>query len=115
MEAHTECNDHLRLFWEGLTRGYCRSVPLSQILLDLEADLPPGAVRDATHDLRDQVMQNVSLWQAMANHPEVFTRAHVCLVEGGQRIGMTERVLSFIVEATWRCPTCTSLSVPGSR
>ena len=107
-----QCHPDGRRFWQLLAEGCCGGQPLGPLLRSIQEALPPepmGKVVDALAD--DIINQGKTLAEAMKNQPSVFTRAHVALVEGGELLGIVDRVLLLIMEATWRCPTCGSLQL----
>lgn len=103
------CDDDLGTFWEILAKGCCRGINLADMLAQARDSLNEGIVRQAVEAVALQVSEGTALSTAMATQPDVFSRAHVALVEGGERIGMMDKSFLLILEATWRCPTCSNL------
>ena len=112
--TETQCHPDGRRFWQLLAEGCCAGMPLGAVLRSMQEALPAepmGKVVEALAD--DSIDQGKTLSAAMKNQPSVFTRAHVSLVEGGELLGIVDRVLLLILEATWRCPTCGNLQLPA--
>ncbi len=111
------CEDEMTRFWEILAKGCLRGKNLIELLTEARDALDDGTMRRAVEAIILQVNEGMSLSKAMAMHPDVFSRAHVAFVEGGERIGMMEKAFMIILEATWRCPACANLrnqrTLPG--
>jgi type II secretory pathway component PulF len=63
--------------------------------------------------LADDLEAGRSLSDAMRAQKGAFSKAEVCLVEGGERAGILDRVLVLIAEAVWRCPECGCWQAPS--
>ena len=112
--AATRHPDMLR-FWEMLAEGFDAGQRLSAILRSIQEALPPEPMGNAAAALAADLERGKTLSEAMANQPSVFSRAHVCLIEGGERVGRIERLLHLIVELTRDNPACGSLRLPGNK
>ncbi len=105
------CRPDVQRFWQLFTQGVCSGQTLLGALRstgELLSAEPMGTVAAA---LADEVNQGASLSQAMKNQGRAFSPAHIHLVEGGELLGILDRVLLLILEYTWRCPTCGNLQV----
>ena len=111
--TETCCHPDMQRFWQLLAQGWCSGQPLLTILHSIQQALPPDPMGKVAGTLAEQVAQGRSLSDAMRGQPSIFTKAHNCLIEGGERLGIVDRVLLLILESTWRCPTCGNLQFPG--
>lgn len=109
------CHPDLLRFWQMLTERMCMGQRLLDVLDAIEEALPPGPLGRVATALADDVRRGSALSDAMKRHPTIFSRAHLCLVEGGERLGIIDRVLLLILESTWKCPTCGNLQFPGNQ
>lgn len=99
-------------FWELLAEGVHDGRRLLGLLRSIAEELPSGPMGKAARALADDVEQDITLSEAMSRQPSVFTRAHVCFVEGGERVGRLDRVFDLILELTRDCPICGNLRFP---
>lgn len=111
--TETACHPDLQRFWELLAGGWCAGQPLLAMLRSIQEALPPEPMGKAVGLLADEVAQGHILSVAMKNQPSVFSKAHVSLVEGGELLGIVDRVLLLILEFGWRCPGCDNLQFPS--
>ncbi len=111
--TQTACHADLMRFWGLLARGFCMGRPLLETLRSIRGSVAPTPMAAAVARLGDDVEQGASLSEAMRNQPDVFTTAHVNLVDGGERLGILDKVLLLVLEQTWRCPACGGLRSPG--
>ena len=101
-------------FWELLAEGVTAGRQLLGVLYSIQENLPPEPMGNVAGALAADVERGDALSQAMRNQPSVFTKAHVCLVEGGEYVGRLDRLLLLIVELTRDCPTCGNLKFPDN-
>ena len=111
--TNPSCHPDLRRFWELLAEGSCAGQPLLPTLRSIEKALPPAPMGKVAGLLADAVSQGIILSVAMRNQPSVFSKAHVSLVEGGELLGISDRVFLLILEFVWRCPACANIQFPG--
>ena len=112
-----DCCTELLGFWTHLARHICSGRQLGETLRAYETEAPEGRVAEATRALRVDVEGGMALSDAMKRQPDMFAKHVTCLVEGGERAGVLDRVLPLILELAWRCPTCilrTSPPEPGA-
>jgi type II secretory pathway component PulF len=105
----TACKPDKEKYWRLLAEGLFRGQPLVALLLSVEQALSQSPMGGAVAALAADIQQGATLSQAMARQPSVFSKAETCLVEGGERLGILERVVLLILEATWKCPGCGNL------
>ena len=98
-----------------LAHGLCSGQNLLGVLRDIEKALPPNPMGKAASALASDIDAGRSLSQAMKALPDVFSQAHVSLIEGGERLGVIDRVTLLILEFTWRRPTCGNLRLPTAQ
>ncbi|MBI5094237.1 MAG: type II secretion system F family protein [Candidatus Hydrogenedentes bacterium] len=110
----TQCHPDLQRFWQLLAEGWCAGQPLLTALRSIQKTLPLEPMGRVVGLLADEIEQGHSLSAAMKTHPSVFGKAHICLIEGGELLGIVDRVLLLILEFTWRCSTCGNLQLPGA-
>jgi type II secretory pathway component PulF len=111
MSERSDTGDHcadMELFWTELTRGVCSGSTLLETLRAIYSKLdgrrsPRAAV---VASLCRGVEGGRTLSEAMQGYPDLFGRHVVCLMEGGERAGIVDRVLPLILEYAWRCPDC---------
>ena len=109
------CRPALRTFWSRFTERTCAGQPLLPALRAVEGELRPQPLHAVVRALADDVEDGLTLSAAMKKHPLTFSRGAVCLVEGGERAGILDRVLLLIVEHLWRCPDCGCWNVADSQ
>ena len=102
----------MQRFWELLAEGVNSGLPLLALLRSIGQTLPPEPMGNVAAALADDVEHGLRLSAAMRNQPGIFSKAHVCFVDGGERVGRIGRLLSLIVELTRDCPTCGNLRFP---
>jgi len=111
----TSCHPDMLRFWQRLTEGWCAGQPLLLTLRVIQEELPPEPLGTVVCAMADDVEQGACLSAVVKRQPSVFTQAHVSLIEGGELLGIVDRVLLLILEATWRCPSCGNLQFPSIR
>lgn len=112
MTQHKECHPDMLRFWEMLADGAEAGQTLVGILRSIHQSLPREPMGDVAAALAADLETGKSLFEAMANQPAIFTRAHVCFIEGGERVGRVDRLLRLIWDLTRDCPACGSLRHP---
>ena len=96
----------LLAFWTTLTQSVCAGNALPAILESIRDQAANPSFAAVVQDMIDGTKQGETLAKCLKKHPEAF-HEHVCLlVDGGERIGLLDRVLVLILEAAWRCPNC---------
>ena len=113
MKAETSCHVDLRKFWQMLAEGAYSGEQVLSALRSIQDALPPEPMGKVVAALARDVESGNILSEAMKKHPTVFTKAHVCLVQGGEYVGRLDRILLLIMEFTWACPACSGLKFPG--
>ena len=106
------CHQDMQTFWRMLTGGFCGGQPLLPVLKSIAESLPAEPMGRVVHELCKDINDGCNLSNAMSRHPSVFSPAHISLIDGGERLGIVDKVLLLILEATWRCPTCSGLRFP---
>ena len=109
--ADTSCHANVQRFWRLLAEGFCGGQPLLSTLRSIQESLPPEPMGEVASALADDVGRGALLSQAMKNQSPIFSAAHISLVEGGELLGIVDRVLLLILECTWKCPTCGNLQI----
>lgn len=97
MLEQTNHPDMLR-FWRMMNREISEGKQLIGALLCVSETLPPEPMGKAAGALADCVMRGKSLSEAMRYQPWIFPKAHTRLIEGGERVGRLDRVLSIIAD-----------------
>ena len=110
---NAKCHPDMQRFWQLLAEGYCTGQQQLTTLRLIQKELSPEPMGIAAAALEQDVAEGRMLSEAMNNQPSVFSRAHVSLVEGGERLGIVDRIVLLILEQTWKCPTCGNLQFPG--
>ena len=101
---HSEEENHVLRFLEGLTQGCCAGQTLLWSLRKLEQDLSDRPTGRAAGDLADDVEGGATLSAAMAKHPDTFGPSVLTFVEAGEKTGVLDHALRLIVECGWRFP-----------
>ena len=102
------CNPDLNRFWSRLTELTCGGQPLLISLRTVEQELTGRPMAALVKAVADDVEKGDLLSAALQKHTEVFGRAAICFVQGGEYAGILDSALLFILEGLWRCPTCAS-------
>lgn len=106
------CHPDLLRFWQLMAEGFAAGQPLVGLLQSISEQLPPEPMGDVAAVLALDIADGQTLSQAMKNQDAIFTKAHVCLVEGGELVGRVDLLLSVILELTQQCPACGALKFP---
>ncbi len=78
----------------------------TEALEDIKTKAAGRPLANVVGDIPADVSSGNTLAQAMGEHPEAFGKHLLCMVEGGERAGILDRMAVFIVESAWRCPDC---------
>lgn len=89
-----ELENFTRLLSSLLAAG----VPLSRALVILQKEAASPAARAQWKEIHDQVVDGLSLAEAMAKSPQTFPRVYVAMVEAGETGGFLDVVLAQIAE-----------------
>ena len=89
-----ELENFTRLLSSLLAAG----VPLSRALVILQKEASSAASKAQWKSIHDQVVDGLSLADAMAKSPETFPRVYVAMVEAGEAGGFLDVVLAQIAE-----------------
>lgn len=108
-----QCSVGMLRFWELLADGVCAGRQLIVVLDEIKAVLPPEPMGDACAFLIEGLISEMSLSDSMRRCPKVFSKAHICLVEGGELVGRLDIIVKLIADLTRDCPTCGNLSIQG--
>lgn len=108
------CHPEMLCFWQLMAEGFAAGQQLGGLLQSINDQLPPEPMGSVAAALAHDVAEGQTLSQAMKNQPAIFTKAHVCLVEGGELVGRLDLLLSVILELTRSCPACGGLNFPES-
>ena len=111
----SECHPDMKRFWEMLAAGLCGRQQLLETLESIGQALPPEPMGNSVSTLARDVRAGQMLSEGMRNQPRIFSPAHVCLMQGGEYLGIMDRAVLLILEYTWRCPTCGGLQFPASK
>ena len=89
-----ELENFTRLLSSLLAAG----VPLSRALVILQKEAASGAAKTQWKEIHDQVVDGLSLAEAMSKSPQTFPRVYVAMVEAGETGGFLDVVLAQIAE-----------------
>ena len=103
-----QCSPDLGRFWSRLTELICGGETTLMSLRAVEKELAGRPMAAVVKAVADDVENGAPLFAALRKHTEVFGRAVICFVEGGEYAGILDRALLFILDGLWHCPTCTS-------
>jgi len=95
----------LVVFTRQLATMMAAGLPLVQSLSALEEQTESKAFKPVLHNVRERVEQGDSFSQALAQHPKVFNRLYVSMVEAGETGGLLAEILDRVasyLEATSR-------------
>jgi type II secretory pathway component PulF len=109
------CHPDVLRFWEMLADGVEAGQPMISVIRMIEKALPLEPMGRVAAKLGDDLNKSYTLSEAMSKQPGAFSRAHLCLVEGGERVGRVDRLLRLIAEFTRDCPSCGNLQILRSR
>lgn len=107
------CHADMIQFWTCLTRGICMGANLQTALQSAFEEIESESARKVIAGVIADVRKGLRLSEAMARHPQFFSKAAVCFVEGGEYAGVLDRVLVLVLETMWRCPTCGCWNLPN--
>ena len=110
--SENACHPDMVQFWTCLTRNVCMGSTLLTALQSAHEESKSDWVRKLIADVTVDIRKGLQLSEAMAKHPEAFSKAAVCFVQGGDYAGILDRVLVLILESMWRCPTCGCWNMP---
>ena len=110
--SENNCHADMIQFWTCLTRSICMGVNLQTALQSGYEETESESARKVIAEVIADVRKGLRLSEAMARHPQSFSKAAVCFVEGGEYAGVLDRVLVLILETMWRCPTCGCWDLP---
>jgi type II secretory pathway component PulF len=88
----------LESFTRQLSSLLAAGVPLSRALKILSGEASTPGAREKWRQVHDQVIDGVSLADAMAQLPETFPRVYVAMVHAGETGGFLDLVLSQIAD-----------------
>ncbi|MHB1458317.1 MAG: type II secretion system F family protein [Armatimonadota bacterium] len=111
--TNLRCGTDMLQFWELLAEGVCAGRQLIVILDEIRAALQQESMGDVCAFLIEGLISGMSLSDSMRRCPKVFSKAHICLVEGGELVGRLDLLLTLIVDLTRECPTCSNLCIQG--
>ena len=103
-----QCNPDLSRFWSRLTELICGGQPLLKSLRTVEQELAGQPMAAVVKVVADDVEKGALLSAALRKRTEVFGRAAICFVQGGEYAGILDRALLFILDGRWHCPACAS-------
>lgn len=89
-----ELENFTRLLSSLLAAG----VPLSRALVILQKEAASGVAKTKWKEIHDQVVDGLSLAEAMNKSPDTFPRVYVAMVEAGETGGFLDVVLAQIAE-----------------
>jgi type II secretory pathway component PulF len=97
-ESKKVSGKELENFTRLLSSLLAAGVPLSRALVILQKEASSAAAKAKWKDVHDQVVDGLSLADAMAKSPETFPRVYVAMVEAGEAGGFLDVVLAQIAE-----------------
>lgn len=96
------------IFSRQLSTLFQAKIPVTQALRTLAAETESAPFRAVISEVLDDVSAGSSLSQAMAKHPDVFTRFYVSLIRAGEESGKLEEVFFFLADYLERSFALTS-------
>jgi hypothetical protein len=106
--AAPQGNPDLNHFWSRLTELICAGQPVLMSLRTVEQEMAGRPMAALVKAVADDVEKGDLLSAALQKHTEVFGRAAICFVQGGEYAGILDRALLFVLDGLWHCPTCAS-------
>jgi hypothetical protein len=103
-----QCNPDLNRFWSRLAELNCGGQPLLKSLRTVEQEMAGRPMAALVKAVADDVEKGDLLSAALQKHTDVFGRAAICFVQGGEYAGILDRALLFVLDGLWHCPTCAS-------
>jgi type II secretory pathway component PulF len=97
-ESKTVSGKELENFTRLLSSLLAAGVPLSRALVILQKEAASGAAKQKWKEVHDQVVDGLSLAEAMGKSPDTFPRVYVAMVEAGEAGGFLDVVLAQIAE-----------------
>jgi type II secretory pathway component PulF len=97
-ESNKVSGKELENFTRLLSSLLAAGVPLSRALVILQKEASSVAAKTKWKDVHDQVVDGLSLAEAMSKSPETFPRVYVAMVEAGETGGFLDVVLAQIAE-----------------
>ncbi len=97
----TEHETHLA-FWRGFAQRLERGLPLVEALRETSSTLPETDSAERVRHVADAVEGGANLSQALAEHPDMFTRTQVELMRAGESGGVVDIVARRILESIER-------------
>jgi type II secretory pathway component PulF len=97
-EAGKVSGKELENFTRLLSSLLAAGVPLSRALVILQKEASSEAAKTKWKGVHDQVVDGLSLAEAMGKSPETFPRVYVAMVEAGETGGFLDVVLAQIAE-----------------
>jgi type IV pilus assembly protein PilC len=88
----------LTLFTRQFSTLVEAGLPIVRAMAILEDMLPPGVLRNAVMDVKDDVEQGTSLSEAMKRHPKVFDTLYSSMVQAGEMGGVLDTILSRLAD-----------------
>ena len=108
-----QCNPDLNCFWSRLTELICGGQPVLRSLRTVEQELAGRPMAAVVKVVADNVEKGEFLSAALRKRTEIFGRAAICFVQGGEYAGILDRALLFILDGRWHCPACASWNPPS--
>jgi type II secretory pathway component PulF len=97
-ESQKVSGKELENFTRLLSSLLAAGVPLSRALVILQKEAASGAAKQKWKEVHDQVVDGLSLAEAMGKSPDTFPRVYVAMVEAGEAGGFLDVVLAQIAE-----------------
>ncbi len=97
-ESKKVSGKELENFTRLLSSLLAAGVPLSRALVILQKEASSAASKAKWKEVHDQVVDGLSLADAMSRSPETFPRVYVAMVEAGEAGGFLDVVLAQIAE-----------------
>ncbi len=97
-ESKKVSNKELENFTRLLSSLLAAGVPLSRALVILQKEASSAVAKAQWKEIHDQVVDGLSLAEAMSKSPQTFPRVYVAMVEAGEAGGFLDVVLAQIAE-----------------
>jgi len=103
MDEDTEA---LQRFWSQLTDRLEEGWPLLPALGAVADECGSPGVSAAARAVAEKVAAGLRLSDALATQPAFFGPGAVCIIRGGEYLGLLAGAARFVADASLGCPTC---------
>lgn len=98
--------EDLRRFWSELACLLEDGWQLLDALRTAQRECASSEASRAVAQVADMVADHASLSDALAAQPEFFGLGAVCVIRGGEHLGMVARAARFVSQGSRECPSC---------